>query len=437
VRRAWSAVALAALVLGAAAPARGQVFLAATPHPRFSIAPLFIVATVTPELNPVTVRLSWGLTPARGAEPADLRQAQYLLWPGDIVGPTAPGPPRPGLREYVESRGFEVVQAGRLLLRARGRDMLGTTADGDPIEPTASFVTFFKRGTNPLQSGIGTFIEIPWTPVFTDAVSLMSLTMRGRDLVTPKPAAWFEELFWGRRYIFSVGAGSAGSVALYALYLEQRERAIPLGRDFSLVIANFADADHLRIEEISPPTVTRRPSRLRAGSETVTLPLGGGEGNAPQVLRVQFNYYRGRIAWRPILISLLFLVLGNLMGAFMFTQHVARFCRRRFHIGRGARWETGVVLPPTALERIVAGTTTRDEVLALCGRPDEERQRLAASRQRTLVYRGTRRVPHRRFTVGWLSTVRDWEEEEHEVAITLDDDRVVDVQTRVRRARAK
>ena len=49
----------------------------------------------------------------------------------------------------------------------------------------------------------------------------------------------------------------------------------------------------------------------------------------PQVLKVQFSYFSGRIAWRPIVISLLLLILGNVMGAVMFTQEVSRFLRRR------------------------------------------------------------------------------------------------------------
>ena len=49
----------------------------------------------------------------------------------------------------------------------------------------------------------------------------------------------------------------------------------------------------------------------------------------PQTLKVQFSYFQGMLAWRPILISLLFLVLGNLMGALMFTQEITRFLRRR------------------------------------------------------------------------------------------------------------
>jgi len=104
--------------------------------------------------------------------------------------------------------------------------------------------------------------------------------------------------------------------------LDQRDRVIRLARDFSILGAEFADSDHLRIEEITPPAATRRPSRVRAGAETVGLALGAGEGLVPQVLTVRFSYFSGWIAWRPILVSVIALILGNLMGAFMFTREI-------------------------------------------------------------------------------------------------------------------
>src|SRR5262245_9176591 len=429
------AVAAALLVLAAATPARGQVFLASRPHPEFSIGPVFILASVTPELGPVSVRVSWGLTLQPRVRPDDVRQTLYLLWPAEVAEATVGGIARPGLRGYVEDRGFSVVTDGRLVLRKRGRDLLGTGEEGEPLPEAASFVTFYKRGTNAAQSGIGTFIEIPWSAALMEPDALTSLTVRLKDLITPKPATWFEVLFWGRRNLLTIGAASPGTIGLYSMYLEQRDRVIPFARDFSLVFANFADADHLRIEEISPPSATRRPSRVRAGSETVTLPLGGGEGNVAQVLKVQFAYYRGRIAWRPILISLLFLVLGNLMGAFMFTQMVTRFFRRRLHLARGDGGSLNGATRPETLERIVPGTTTRAEVLAVCGPPDEEQTSVASAARRTLIYRDTRRVPHCRFSLGPIKTVSHWVEERHEVEIACDGERVSDVQTRVRRAR--
>ena len=53
---------------------------------------------------------------------------------------------------------------------------------------------------------------------------------------------------------------------------------VRLARDFSQLVAAFTDADHLRIDEISPPAASRRPSRVRAGGESVALPIAAGEG---------------------------------------------------------------------------------------------------------------------------------------------------------------
>src|SRR6185503_1019597 len=158
---------------------------------------------------------------------------------------------------------------------------LGTTAEGEPLDGGAPFVTFSRRGTNPAQVGVWTFVKVPWSPRLSGPTNLASVSMRFKDLITPKPATWVEEMFWGRRHVLNLGAGTAGSVALYTLYLDQRDRVVPLARDFSLLIANFDDAEHLRIEEISPPAATRRPSRLRTGVEAVTLPLNAAEGNVP------------------------------------------------------------------------------------------------------------------------------------------------------------
>ena len=330
--------AVLALALGAVpAVGQAQVFLASRPHPEFAIGPLLVVAGVQPDLGPVATRVSFGLTLPPNARLEDLRQDIYLLWPAEVGGGSASGAADPDLRRYVEERGFTVVSEGRLALAIRDRAKLGTSAPSDPLPESAPFVTFYKLGTNPAQSGVGTLVRIAWTPRLVDSNSLLSLSTTLKDLITPKAATWLDELFWGRRHVLSLSAGSAGSVALYSILLDQRDRVIRLARDFSLLAAEFADAEHLRIEEVSPSGATRRPSRVRTGAETVALALGGGEGLAPQVLTVRFSYFSGRVAWRPILVSILALVLGNLMGAFMFTREIARLSRRWFHVERRHR----------------------------------------------------------------------------------------------------
>src|SRR5205814_676522 len=84
------------------------------------------------------------------------------------------------------------------------------------------------------------------------------------------------------RNVLSVSWGDVGSIAFYPLYHEHRESIVHLAREYSRVLVSFPDADHLRIEQIEPASATRRGSRLRAGVETVTLPLNTTD-SAPQV----------------------------------------------------------------------------------------------------------------------------------------------------------
>jgi hypothetical protein len=429
---------MGALLLSAApAAAHAQVFLSSEPHPEFGIGPLFIAATVTPDLVPVTVRVSWSVAlPPPSRSTRGVGQPLYLLWPGEVVTPSpAATSAEPTLVRHVQERGFTVVTAGQLALEARDRTKLGTLAAGQPLPHSASFVTFYKTGTTPAQSGVGTFIKVPWTAALTDTDSLISLQLTVRDMITPKPATWVEELFWGRRQILTLSAGSAGSLALYSLYFDQRDRVVFLARDFSLLVAAFSDADHLRVEEINPASASRRPSRLRAGTETVSLPIGAAEGTVPQTLKVHFAYFSGPFAWRPIVVSVVLLALGNLMGAFMFAQQINRFVRGRFHMERAGEQSLRGLPPPDVLARLTPGSTTQDEALALCGPPVELRERRHSPTVRTLIYRDVQWMPHCRWRVGRLATVSRWDEEHHEIQITVENDRVRDVQTRVRRAR--
>ena len=223
------------------------------------------------------------------------------------------------------------------------------------------------------------------------------------------------------------------------MYFEHRDRVVRLAPDVSLLLANFADADHLRIEDINPATATRRGSRVRAGSEIVSLTLAPNEGVVPQVLKVQFSYFSGRIAWRPILVSAALLLLGNLAGVLMFSQQFGDIVRRRLHVGsarfgKSARLR-GVVLAPETLAALRTGESTYADVVRVCGRPEEESEELGPSPRRTLIYRGRRTVPERRLNLGWVATVNGWNAEDYEVVVTLEDDRVQEVRSRVRRLR--
>jgi hypothetical protein len=411
-----SCVVLAAVVCAAVAtpePVRGQVFLASRPHPDFTIGPLFVVASVSPGVPHVTVNLSWSLTTGPVTNKADIEQDLYLLWPAEIVESTAPGPAEPQLVREVERRGLIVVNSGRLTLRSRDRLQLGTTAIGEPLPVTPSFVNFTRPGTQ--QAGVVTYIKIPWTPSLADQLSIVTLVLPLRGLVTPKAGTWLEDLFWGPRQVVTTGVGDLGPpvLGLFALYYERRDRIVHLARDYSLVIANFGDSDHLKIEEISPPTAVRRQSRVRAGGEVVALTLLPSQDVATQSLRVQYHYFAGRINWRPIVISALILLVTNFAGVLMFSLEVHRRVRRRRRAKRrfaaAAASANGDMPSRDALISLIPAGTRYDEVVARLGRPDEEHERVTPPGRRTLIYHAANGA------------------EQNEVAIELDDDRVREV----------
>ena len=408
-----SCVAAAAL-LCAATPAvsHGQVFLASRPHPEFLVGPLFAVANVSPGLGPVTVNLSWGLTTRPGHPVADIQQDLYLLWPAEVAESTAPGPAEPQLAREIEARGLVVLGSGRLILRSRDRLQLGTAALGEPVGVLASYVTFTRPGG---QTGAVTYIKIPWTSVLSDPLSFVTLVLPLRGLVVPKAATWLDELFWERRHVLTTGFGDLGPpvLGLFSLYYERRDHVVPLARAYSLVIATFGDSDHLKIEEIAPATAVRRQSRVRAGGEVVALTLLPSEDISAQSLRVQFHYFTGRINWRPVVVSVVVLLVTNFAGVLILSKDVSRRIRRRRRARRrfatAATAPNGTVPSRETLVTLIPAGTTYDEVVARFGRPDEEHERVTPPGRRTLLYRGANGA------------------EQHEVAIELYDDRVREV----------
>ena len=415
--------ALLAWALGLTLPsaAGAQVFVASTPHPDFAIGPLFVAANVRPGLGPVTVNLSWSLTTKPGRRAADIRQDLYLLWPAEVAESTEPGPADPALVRQIERHGLVVTGRGRLVLRSRDRMQLGTTALGEPIDVVASYANFARPGN---QIGAVTCVKIPWTPALADPLSFVTLVLPLRGLVVPKAATWLEELFWGRRYVLTVGFGDLGppALGLFGLYYERRDRVVHLAREFSLVVANFADSDHLKIEEIAPATAVRRLSRVRAGGEVVALALLPLEDITAQSVRVQFAYFTGRINWRPVIVSAVLLLVTNFAGVLILSKDVSRRIRRRLRARRRLRTAAaatnGTVPSRETLASLVPGSTTYAEVLGRCGAPDEERERVAPPGRRTLLYRETRGVEH------------------HEVEIALEAGRVHEIHSRARRGRA-
>src|SRR5262245_58938816 len=404
-----SCVAIAAFLCAAAPTAgHGQVFLASRPHPEFLIGPLFVVAQVSPDLAQVTVNLSFSLTVKPGQRKADINQDLYLLWPADVPESTAAGPADPQLAREIETRGFAVTGSGRLLLRSRDRMQVGTVALGEPLDVSASYVSYTRPGA---QTGSVTYIKIPWTPKLADQLAVVTLVLPLRGLIAPKETTWLNEFFWGRRQVITIGFGDLGppSLGLFAFYYERRDRVVHLAREYSLVIANFGDADHLKIEEITPATAVRRQSRVRAGGEVVALTLLPAQDITAQSLRVQFHYFSGVINWRPVVISALILLVTNFAGVLMLSTDVTRRIRprrrrRRFELAAAAA--NGAMPSRDALIGLIPAGTRYDEVIARLGRPDEEHERLTPPGRRTLVYNGA---------------------EQQEVAIELRDDRVTEV----------
>jgi hypothetical protein len=404
------ALALTGLLPSAAS---AQIFLASKPHPDFAIGPMFLIANVRPDLT-VTVNVSFSLTVRPGASRQSMEQDLFLLWPAEVSESTAPGPADPALARAL-GENFAVVTSGRLQLRSRDRTLVGTGQLGDLLPEVASYVTVTRRGQLSSQVSPVSYVKIPWTPKLTDPLTVTTLVIPLRGLVTPKPASWVAETFWGQRWILTVGFGDLGSpvLPLYSIYFDHRDRVVRLAREFSQVVANFTDSDHLLIDDIEPASAIRRPSRLRAGNEIVSLVLTPVDGIAPQNLTVKFSYFAGSIAWRPILVSAALLLLGNVAGAIMFGREMFGMVRSRRTARKAAgRLRTEWLVGESQAATLV-GDATYEDILARWGPPDEDRERLSTPGRRTIVYRARR---------NGLA---------HEVEIEITDGRVTEIERRV------
>ena len=442
----WTTIAPILALFLSAVPgvAVGQVFIASRPNPDFSIGPLFVSASVKPAdidagRAPLPVTVSWSLVLPPRRTATDIAQDLYLMWPGEVAGAPGAAGAEPALVRRLGEAGFRVKENGRLRFLARSRKDMGTGA-GTGYVPLgeAPFVTF-ARDTGPAGVRGAALIWIPWKPEMASLDWIVRLEIPVRDVIVTPPAGWIEETFWGRRHVLNLGFGDVGQPSLYPLYFGARDRVVPLARDFSMLQASFADADHLKIEELIPATATRRSSETRVGTDTFRIPLLASEGLAPQQLRIRFNYFSGRLPWRPILISALLLALGNLTGPLFLAlgKRIARTFRSRIHVGRSAQGgrQSGAIPPREALEQIRPGETTYAEVLRLLGPQAEALESLPSGETRSLVYRGQRVVPHRRRSFGWFATVSHWDVEDHEVQIDFERDLVQDIHARIRRSR--
>jgi hypothetical protein len=433
--------ALAALLwLAAPGATHAQLFLAEKPNPPFAIGPLFVRASVTPALGPVVVDVLFSLDVPAGRSGGDLEQDLVLVWPSTVIADPAVGPPDQALEREVSGRGFAVVESGRLALSVRNLYGGGDRTRAE-IPGGAPFVSYVREGGVLGLSSPATWIRLPWDPRFVNRVYMFRLRMATRGLLKAKPATWLERMIWGERHRLSLSFHEIRHRAVFPTYFQNRDRVIRLSEDPAQLIINFADADHLKIDEMFPQSARRQLSETLETTDTVSLFLDRSEGITPQVLTVQFGYFSGWQSWAPVLIPFLFFVLGNVAG--VLVRNVAERLSKRW-MGRILFWrardqpqvrQQGTVLDEATLGHIVPGVTTYDEVRRLCGSDVEEQSQLTDPGRRRLVYRGRRVVPQRRRAFGWLSTVAHWDVEQHEVGIELERDVVRDVQARVTRSR--
>jgi hypothetical protein len=302
-------------------------------------------------------------------------------------------------------------------------------------------VIFVQDNTTLGLSPPASWIRIPWMPQMVNRTWLMDLTLRMPGLVKPKRGTWLENLFVGDRHLIALTFNEVRDRPLFPMYFAHRDRLVRLADAPSELVVNFSHSERLKIEQVFPPTSIRRLSETLESTEVVSLFLGTGEGIVPQNLSVQFGYFSRFEGIALVVIPLVLLALGPAMGPILgrAALRAGQALSARVHMGAwsGAPHprESGVILPRATLGQLVPGRTTAAEVLALCGAASEVREQWTAPNRRSLIYRGRRLVPEARRLVGWFSTVRYWEVEEHEIRIELVGEVVRDVEAQMRRYR--
>jgi hypothetical protein len=426
-----------ALLVFAAPPARGQLFLASRPDPPFAIGPLIVRATVTEGATAVTINVLWSLAIPSAVRPADVAQDLYLLWPGEIQGVADGGQADAALTRYIEERGFSVIGEGRVALQ--GQPL--SDGRGATDRSTATFAVFVQTSGALGLSPPATLVRIPWTPRLAEPGWLMDLRMTATNLIKPRRGTWIEELVVGGRYLFSMSFNEVRDRPLFPMYFAHRDRVVRLADAPAELVASFAHSDRLKVDQVFPPTAIRRLSETEETTEIVSLFLDKTEGIAPQNLSVQFGYFSKVQTWALLLLPALVFALGQAVGPMLGRRavRVVNAATARVHVA-GWAWPTrtrerGVIIPRAVLGDIVPGRTTRAEVIRLCGSPVEQHEQFPASNHTTLIYRGRRLVPRTRRRLGWLATVDHWEAEHHEVRIELEGDVVRDIHEQVRHYR--
>jgi len=432
-----ASVALLALLAASPAPLQAQVFFGSRAGSDLTVTPLFIVGSVAPGTDTATVEIMFSVLIPRTKSALDLEQDLYLLWPGEVVA-AGPGPSGISLPADVAAQ-VSVIAEGRLRLEAKRN--YEAAADSEPIAGGAPFITVVRTGGPMGVSPAATYIRIPWNPRLANQAWLMSLQLTARDLLKPKASTWLGRIVSGPRSLMNLSFNDVGSPAAFSMYYWQRDNVLPIVSPARLV-ANFAGAERLAIDALFPPAARREPSPSRSDTEVVSLFLTDTEGLTPQVLRVEFGYFSRLQSWGPILIPALFFALGN--GAAVLVRNTAerlyQSAAGRLQLGRrrasATGVDSGVVIPRDRLSAIVPGESTYEDVLRVCGREVEEREALGTPERKSLIYRGRREVPHRRWALSWLASVSHWDVERHEIEIMLDRGIVQDIQVRIGRTRS-
>ncbi len=418
--------------------AQAQLFLADRQHPQVMVAPLFIQAGVRPDVTDVSMDVLFSLVIPAGRSPLEFEGDVFLLWPGEVAAPVHVGPPDPALARVVEANGLDVVGEGRLPLLTQRHYEVDT--DAQSVPGGAPYVTFVGTGGPLGLTGPATYVRIPWNPKLANRAWLTHLRLVAKGLIGLKPTTWAVRTVSGPRYTIALGYNDVSPPAMFSMYFPQRDRVIQVTDPVRLIV-NFASADKLGIDTIAPPSSRRGHSQSLENTEQVSLFLAPIEGLRPQVLTIQFGYFSRVQSWGPILVPALFFALGNGAGvlARSFATRIQRSLAGRVQLRRGGRLarQAGHLIPRDTLAKIVPGETTREEVLRLYGPASEEHEGLPGTDRKTLIYRGRREVPNRRWTLGWLTTVDYWNVEDHEVEIVLERDTVRDVQASLRRSRLR
>ena len=440
--RLFPVLVAAALALLLAPPAAAQLFFSTEPNSPARIGPLIVRASVGPGSEAADINVLWSVAvpPRAGAMKI---QALYLLWPGEVTAETPFGKPDPALAKAVTDLGFDVVGEGRLPLYTQNLSDPDAPAKAQPVEGGAAYVTFVQYGGALGLSPPATWIQIPASPRLIDARWLVDLRMRSPSIIKPRQASWLERVVLGQRYNLTISFNEVRDRPLFPMYFANRDRALRLADAPAELVIHFPQSEQLKIDEVYPRTTIRRLSETLESTEVVSLFLDTSEGISPQHLSIQYGYFSKLQAAMLVVVPMLFLALGYAVGPALgrVGAHVASSLMTHVYMGAWNRAPrervSGTLLTDDVIEKIVPGRTTLDEVLALAGPDAERHERLAPQRGRTLVYRGRRVRPETSRIVGWFSTVRHFDVEEHTVTIDFAGNVVSNVQADVRRSRAQ